>query len=396
MPVPPLIAERLQRVYATRRAVVGITLALLPALGAQAAVLPEDRADIMYHRYEGGGITVQGPSVLVRKSLGESFSATANYYVDAITSASVDVVVSGASQYKEERQQKSLSLDYLRGKSLWTASYMESSENDYDASTWSLGVSQDMFGDLTTVSLGYSQGRDKIGDVTNPTFREEIERRNYRLGVTQVLTRNALLALNFETVTEQGYLQNPYRSMRYRTVVDTYVLAPEVFPGTRTSNAGSLRLKHYLPWRAAAEASYRYYGDTWGLRAHTAGLQYTHPLKDGRWTFTGSYRYYSQNSADFFSDLFEYQNEQNFMARDKETSALTGHTVGIGAAYEFPVTFAPWIKRGTANAQLSRMMVDYDQFRDLRGLPPGTVPAGSEPLYSLDATVIQLFLSFWF
>ncbi len=383
-----------------------LLLLVLGALSAQAAVLPEDRADILYHRYSGGGLTVEGPSVLVRKSLGDSFSATANYYVDAITSASVDVVVSGASQYREERTQKSLSLDYLRGKSIWSASYMESAENDYEASTWSIGVSQDMFGDLTTISLGYSQGsddirktvRDAISDekILDPDFLRDIERRSYRFGVTQVLTRNAVAAFNFETVTEQGYLQNPYRSMRYRTISDTWVLAPEVFPSTRTSNAGSLRLKHYLPWRAAAEAHYRYYGDTWGLRAHTAGLEYTHPLAGSRWTLTGSYRFYSQNSTDFFSDLFPYEDAQNFMVRDKETSALLSHTLGFGAAYEFPVTFAPWVKRASANMHVSRMMIDYEQFRDLRGISPGTAPPGSEPLYALDANIIQFFVSFWF
>ncbi len=93
---------------------------------------------------------MQGPSILVRKKLGESFSATANYYVDAISSASIDVVVSGASPYRERREQKSLSLDYLRGKSTWSASYLTSVENDYASGTWSLSVSQDMFGDLTT------------------------------------------------------------------------------------------------------------------------------------------------------------------------------------------------------------------------------------------------------
>jgi hypothetical protein len=362
-----------------------------------AAVLPEDRADLMYHRYSGGGLTVEGPSVLVRKSIGESLSATANYYVDAITSASIDVEVSGASEYKENRQQKSLGLDYLRGKSMWSAFYMESSENDYKANTWSLGVSQDMFGDLTTVSFGYSQGKDKIGDSTDPAFSDEIERRNYRVGLTQVLTRNALLSLNFETVTEQGFLQNPYRSMRYLNAVDSWTSDDETFPRTRTSNAGSARLKHYLPWRASAEVHYRFYGDTWGLRAHTAGLEYTHPLKQApRWTFSGSYRYYRQNSADFFSDLFPFENSQNFMARDKETSALTGHTLGFGAAYEFPVEFAPWLKRGSANLHVSHMMIDYDQFRDLRGLPPGSVTPGTEPLYKLNANVYQFFVSFWF
>ena len=43
------------------------------------------------------------------------------------------------------------------------------------------------------------------------------------------------------------------------------------------------------------------------------------------------YRFYKQNEADFYSDLFPSANYQNFMARDKEISAYTGNTVGIGA-----------------------------------------------------------------
>jgi hypothetical protein len=378
-----------------------IAAALLFAALARGAVLPEDRADILYHRYEGGGITVQGPSILVRKSIGESLSATANYYVDNISSASIDVVVSGASRYEERREQKSLALDYLHGKSTYSASYLTSEENDYKANTWSVGISQDMFGDLTTVSFGFSQGHDEIGSSVDPLFYDEIERRNYRVGVTQVLTRNMLLAMNFETVTEQGYLQNPYRFMRFCSpgcsdaTDDSYERAGEKFPRTRTGNAGSGRLKYYLPWRASLEGTYRFYTDTWGINAHTAGIEYTHPWKQS-WIFSGSYRFYTQNSANFFSDLFPYANAQNFMARDKETSALQGHTIGVGAAYEIPLSWAPWLKRGTANVRLDHMLVDYSQFRDLRDFPPGTADAGTEPLYSLSANVLQLYLSFWF
>jgi hypothetical protein len=359
---------------------------------SQAAVLPEDRADIMYHRYSGGGITIEGPSVLVRKKFGESFAATANYYVDAITSASIDVVVSGASEYKERREQKSLALEYLRGKATYSASYTLSQENDYKAQTASLSVSQDMFGDLTTVSFGYSQGKDEVGSSVDAGFAQEIERRNYRVGVTQVLM---LLSMNFETVTEQGYLQNPYRFMRFVNVPGSYARGPETFPKTRTGNAGSARLKYYLPWRASLSGQYRFYTDTWGINAHTAGLEYSQPLW-GRWTFSGSYRYYRQNSADFFSDLFPRAGFQNFMARDKETSALVSHTVGVGASYEFPVSWTTWLKKGAANLRFNHMMVDYSQFRDLTNFPSGTAEPGTEPLYALDANILQFYLSFWF
>ena len=73
---------------------------------AYAAVLPEDRSDIMYHGYEGGGLEVTGPSVLVRKSVKDKVSVWANYYVDTITSASIDVVAT-ASEYTEERTEQS-------------------------------------------------------------------------------------------------------------------------------------------------------------------------------------------------------------------------------------------------------------------------------------------------
>jgi hypothetical protein len=378
------------------------TVLLAITLGASVAhsgVLAEDRADIMYHRYSGGGITVEGPSILVRKKFGESFAATANYYVDAITSASIDVVVSGASQYKERREQKSLSAEYLHGKSTYSAGYVTSDENDYNARTAFMSVSQDMFGDLTTVSFGFSQGEDKIGKTGDPSFAQDVTRRNYTVGVTQVLTRDLLLSLNYETITEQGYLQNPYRFMRFIGPPGSYTKAPEVFPSTRTGNAGSARLKYYLPWRASLDGQYRFYADTWGINAHTAGIEYTQPVWN-RWVFSGSYRYYRQNEANFFSDLFPRDRYQNFMARDKETSALQSHTIGFGAAYEFPVTWAStWLKKGTANLHFTHMQVDYSQFRDLRtpATPPAQpIPPGSEPLYSLDANIIQLYLSFWF
>ena len=369
-------------------------LGLLAASTGNAAVLPEDRADVMYHRYDGGDVTIQGPSILVRKSIGDSVSVVANYYVDMISSASIDVVTT-ASPYKERREQKSLSVDYLHGKSLYSVGYTNSEENDYSADTAFFSVSQDLFGDLTTVTLGFSRGWDVVGKRDEPDFAEDTNRRNYRVGVSQVLTRNMLLGLNFETITEEGFLNNPYRSIRFLGPGGSYVRAPEVYPRTRTGNAGSARLKYYLPWRAAVEGQYRFYSDTWGINGHTAGIEYTQPLW-GKWTFTGSYRFYTQNAADFYSDLFPGANYQNFMARDKELASYASHTLGIGASYEFKVDFLSWLKKGSLNLHYNHIMIDYDDFRDLTNFPPGTALPGTEPLYSLDADVIQFFVSFWF
>src|SRR6266536_6048703 len=86
------------------KTLLALCLCVTPAL---AGVLPDDRTDALYHRYQGGGITIQGPSVLVQKKVTDNFAVNYNFYQDYITSASIDVVVSGASQYKEQRTQHS-------------------------------------------------------------------------------------------------------------------------------------------------------------------------------------------------------------------------------------------------------------------------------------------------
>jgi hypothetical protein len=185
-------------------------LVLLMFSNAFAGVLPEDRADVLYHIYDGGGVTIDGPSVLVRKKVGKSLSFVGNYYVDMVSSASIDVITQ-ASPYTEERKQWSLGMDYLRGNTTMRFNYVSSEESDYDAATYSFSVSQDMFGDLTTLTIGYALGDDVVGRSDDELFERDVDKQNYSVGLTQILTKNLISSLNFETATDEGLLNNPYR-----------------------------------------------------------------------------------------------------------------------------------------------------------------------------------------
>jgi hypothetical protein len=371
-----------------------IALLLVGSLrAADAGVLPDDRADVLLHSYDGGGVTIQGPSLLVRKQFAQKFSVAANHYVDKVNSASIDVVTT-ASPYTEERTQHSVGLDYLHDRWLMNIGFTNSEENDYTAETFNFGISQDIFGDLTTVSLGYSLGNDTVGRRGDANFSDEVQRQQYRLGVSQILTKNLLLGLSFETITDEGFLNNPYRQVRYRdtTTPQGYSYEREVYPRTRSSDAGSVRLRYYLPYRAALHAEYRQYADTWDIQADTFELGYTHPIAAG-WTVEGRARAYSQTKADFYSDLFARSQFQNFMARDKELSTFASQTIRLGASYDIVRAGWKFVERGTVNVVVDHMMFDYEDFRDLRssGLAPGT-----EPFYTFDANVVQVFVSFWF
>ena len=372
-----------------RRVVLAAALLAWPVF---AGVLPEERADVLYHSYDGGGVQISGPSVLVRKQAGKDFSVSANYYVDSVSSASIDVVTS-ASPYKEERTQESVGVDYVRGKTLMSLGYMTSDENDYTADTAHFSVSQDIFGDLTTVTLGYTRGWDQVRRTGDPDFAQDTDRRSYNLGLSQIVTKNLLLGLEFESITDEGFLNNPYRSVRYLDPqsANGYSFEAEVYPHTHTSGAFATRARYHLPWRAALSGQYRYYDDTWDVQAHTAEIGYTHPLKRGI-ILDFKYRYYTQTHADFYSDLFDRSAEFNFEGRDKELSTFSSQGLRVGASYDIARQGWKFIDKGTVNLYLDHMMFDYDDFRDL------TQPAtpGEEPLYGFDANVIQLFVSFWY
>ncbi len=378
------------------------TTAALFALAAvgRAAVLPDDRSDLLWHDWDGGGVSVYGPSVLVRKKVNDSLSFAANYYVDMISSASVDVL-STASPYKEQRTQGSLSADYLHGNTTYSLGYIESNEPDYKARTGFFSVSQTMFGDLTTISFGYTRGWDKVGEDIYPhgyanggrmtTWLGDADHRNWQASISQILTRSLIMGLNFETDESDGYLQSPYRSARYVSPEGLVQTEPQVTPNTRTGNAGSLQLKYYLPWHAALDGNYRIYHDTWGILAHTLSMGYTQTVSRD-WTLNGNVRYYRQRAATFYSDLFPYENSQNFMSRDRELAKFQDYSIGLGATWEFHPGWPRWIEKGTLNLSYDRLHISYGDFHNWTvGAAPGGVP-----LYSYGANITQFFISLWY
>lgn len=367
---------------------------MLMAFGtAHSGVLPEDRADVLYHLYEGGGVEIDGPSVLVRKQIGKSLSFVGNYYVDMVSSASIDVITT-ASPYTEERKQWSLGMDYLRGNTTMRVGYTSSEESDYDASTYNFSVSQDMFGALTTLTLSYAIGDDVVGKSDDPTFEKDLDKQIYGIGLTQILTKNLITTVNFETMTDEGFLNNPYRSVRYFDSGSAlgYSFESELYPNTRTSNALGIRARYFLPYRAAIEGEYRYFIDTWDIEGHTAAITYVHPWRD--FTFTGKFRYHDQTGAHFYSDLFPRSEATNFRGRDKELSPLTSYTFRLKAAYTFLNENQSWgfLKKGSVTASIDMLHIDFHDFSDLTAL----APIGEEPLYALDADIFQIFVSFWY
>ncbi len=370
--MPPAAAGR----QAWCRAGAIALIVCLYAVHCRAAVLPEERADGMYHYYDGGGVRVTGPALLVRKNLTDTVAVSGSYYADTVSSASIDVVTT-ASPFKEKRTEYGAGVDYLHNDSLMSLSVSKSDESDYIADTLSMNYSQDVFGGMTTVSMGYSRGRDTVRDNTDPTFSDNVNRYQYRLGLSQILAQTLRVSLDYEAITDEGYLNSPYRSAR---IFGAGV--KERYPRTRDSQAVAFRAFKYLLPDSSLRFEYRYFRDTWEIAANTVEMAYGAYLSKP-WLMELRYRYYSQNNASFYSDNFTQL--QNFMARDKELSTFKSHALGGKLTYILR-SRPSFMTKSTLNVAYDRIRFKYDDFTDVRTQAP----------YAFDANVVQLFLSLWF
>ena len=350
--------------------------ALFPGQKAAAATLPEQRADVLYHLYDGGGETVQGPALLVRKNFLEKFSLTAGYYVDEITGASIDVVTA-SSPYHELRHEDTFGADYLYRDTLMSFGYTDSNEHDYKAHTWSFGVSQDMFENRTTLSLGYIMGNDIVGKV-NSDLHAPANRDNYSISIAQVINPTFIATLAYELSVSDGYLQNPYRSVRINGAT-----FPENDPTTRNGSAiAPTFVKSWSPtW--STHLDLRYYWDSWQVHAYDIGIGATHTFPN-HWMLDGSLRYYSQQAASFYSD--DFSQPETYMSRDKELAHYQDYTVGT------KLTVPVWEHHSGSHAVINNvdvslaynyMFINYDDFTDIL----------DGDMYNFGASIAQLFVT---
>src|SRR5690606_10345311 len=186
------------------------------------------------------------------------------------------------------------------------------------------------------------------------------------VGLSQILTKSWIITFSAETVVDDGLLNNPYRNYHFIDV-DSFGNsfrrgAYEQYPETRNSDAFAMRTMYYLPYRASVRFEARAFRDSWGIKAENYEIRYTHPIRS-RMLLEIKGRRYSQNQADFFQDLFPFENSHEFMARDKELSTFSANSFGLGITYEFGYKL-PFAKKHSASIYWDFIQFDYENFRN--------------------------------
>jgi len=353
------------------RALLGLVAGLL-APHARAVDLPADEAEAMVHVYDGGGVRAMGPALLVRKSLADRVSVHASSYVDMVSNASIDVVTT-ASPYKETRNEFGAGVDYVVRDTLISLSGSTSHEPDYTANRFSLDISQEVFGGMTTVALGFTRGSDKVGKKDSPEFADTARHWQYRVGISQILSPRWIMSLNAEALSDDGYLGSPYRS-----ALVFGAAVPERNPRTRSARAVVLRVNGDLGSRDAMHASYRYYTDTWEIKGHTLEVGYSRYFQEA-WLADAYLRYYTQDKASFYSD--NAQSETLYVSRNRQLS--TFNNAAIGAKVSWLWRKDPGKYEIKVNGAYEFVHFNFKDFTDVR--------TGDKYAYS--ASILQLYVT---
>jgi hypothetical protein len=126
-----------------------------------------------------------------------------------------------------------------------------------------------------------------------------------------------LLSVGYSSSFLRGYQASPYRFARFLGPGAALPLAhEEVHPERRLRHAVTLRHNHRASEVTTLRSHLRLYGDDWGVRSVTAGLEVVLDL--GAVELGGHARGYMQTRASFYED--EYAQERSLMTADRELS----------------------------------------------------------------------------
>jgi hypothetical protein len=255
--------------------VSGASAAPVTPAGTSGSIAEADRIDVSaYSIY--GMVPIAG-----------EWSVGVTYTADLVSGASPRYHSAALTEMEDDRYAIDVQVSRYFPKGVLSASTSYSSESDYESRSYALQGSLSTEDKNTTFTIGAGYTDDSI----NPSNLKVVDEKKHvftgLLGVTRVLSKQDIVQLNFGYSSGSGYYSDPYKDYDNR-------------PDDRNSVTVLGRWNHHFNGiDGTARMSYRYYSDSFGIRAHTLGLEYVQPLMHG-WTVTPLLRLYSQNEADFY------------------------------------------------------------------------------------------------
>jgi hypothetical protein len=195
----------------------------------------------------------------------------------------------------------------------------------------------------------------------NPVFNEfdNINRNSYSvsLGFSQILSKRLQGSIFLDAVLQNGLLSTPFQRVYFADINDFFIedfqLADDVerLPDNRFKLPIGGRLNYFLNDTFIIRTYYRFYMDDWGITSHTASVEIPVKLSNS-FTLYPTYRYYTQNAADYFNEKEAALSSQSFYTSDYDLSGFNAHQYGAGLRYKDIFTNAKLLTFGLKTIDL--------------------------------------------
>ncbi len=295
----PIAAEK-DQTTAKRVGAISLAAFALPGLmvaAAHAETAPEEGVvSFKYQTYRDSQpgldrIRVNAPALNVFAPIAGTWSIEASTVQDNISGASPrwHTSISGASTMHDRRNAADAKLTKYFDRGAVGVRFAYSDEHDYRSKAVALDGRWSSADNNTTWLAGASTSRDTINPVNGIVENEHKNVSEFMVGVTQALSKNDLAQLNLTHVRGSGYFNDPYKLVDRR-------------PREKNQTIALARWNHFIESNSTTlRSSYRYYSDSFGIRAHTLSGEWVVPVND-KFSVTPSARYYSQRAASFYFD----------------------------------------------------------------------------------------------
>ncbi|MYM68411.1 DUF3570 domain-containing protein [Pseudoduganella sp. FT55W] len=272
-----------------------LAAALALPLTVQAETPPEratislKHLDYLDSQPDADRIRVKATALNVVAPVAGEWSLGATLVHDAISGASPAYHTAALTRMRDSRRAADLEATRYFERASITAGASVSSESDYLSRSGMLQGSLSSDDQNTTWTAGLSVTNDDINSNNKVARNKSKHVSAALLSVTRVLGINDIVQLNLGRSLGTGYFSDPYKVFDQR-------------PDSRRNTTLMARWNHHLPSvKGTVRLGYRYYRDSWDVRAHTLETEYVQPLPGG-WTLTPAVRLYTQSAARFYVD----------------------------------------------------------------------------------------------
>lgn len=352
-----------------------LPLALVLVLASPRAARADDFLAYKYESYDetGGRVGVRTQGLAASEDIGIDMTIGFTLINDAIAGASPTGVPAPAgtsqvplSQLSDHRKAWEADLSRKFASVDVTVGVSQSREHDYVSRGWSLNTQADLNQKNTTLLFGVAGHADDVETFFDP-LHTYVGKQAFSAiaGITQILDPRTFVSLDFTWGRETGYLDD-----QYKVVEKTEQLLPGTFfplefaenrPGERNTGTLLASINRAFPAaHGALEASYRFYGDTFGVTANTVELRWIQKL-GGQVTLSPELRLYRQGAADFYyydlndTDILptrfpdpsgtNYSSDYRLSSFDGVTCGLKA-TVKIGQHVQLDLAYDRYTMRG--------------------------------------------------